>query len=600
MGITVTLAVVSCKDNFEDILATIGDRTPEESNPVSGLLVQGTYNPVFGSFALPVGMQSNMLMAYAGWSEADVTFPDGIQGGTADPSGAGRIIDRITAEDMEILRQGENFGQFEIKQGDFFFNMTEGNAGKVYVTVNPSTMDFTGKILSIVNSRDEEAVVKLTELRKSEDLLSFGHTRADNGFYEATASILSEEDARAALVKADDLSPAVLQALQGLYANGGGKLSTLSKTIYNELEGITPAYALKASWDEEDVTHSVYSQYAIAATCFQPLSYKDLSDGNDHDFPVLTPLSGFEFELSKFTFDLDFPAVEIGGQTIDFTLEDVNIDVSGNITVTITVPDVEDNGDGTYTVMTKDVDVVTTPEHLEGFLTEMEESLNSAVSGWNEELQEQLDYAVNILADQVQTQVNDALEGIQGQVDKQISDLVDELTGEFESALNGTIDQINQYIDIYNSVAERLNGLLDTDSYLRPTVLYQSADLNYRQLSNSPDMPTPFALDGGDVVTLLPTSYTGEIAVPAYRKFIGVTDVWETENPSASAQNGDGSCVQLAKDANGQYLMCTPVEGNVRRVPLKLTSKGYTYEIAYTSLDYSGATSTCKFYINVK
>ncbi|MGM9767176.1 MAG: hypothetical protein ACI3Z0_01770 [Candidatus Cryptobacteroides sp.] len=596
-----TLAAVSCKDNCEDILATIADRN-EGVNPVYGLLVQGTCNPVFGSFALPVGLQSNMLMAYAGWSEADVTFPeDGVLNELTKSPVAGKSMDFLTTDDLRILRQGENFEQLEIKQGDFLFDMSEGNAGKVYVTINPNTVDFTGETLSLVNSRDEESVVKLSELKKSEELLSFGHTRADNGFYEATASILSEEDARAALVKADELSPIVSQALMGLYANGGGNLSTLSRAISDQFEGITPAYALKASWTDpgDEVTHSVYSNYSLAATCFQPLSYNSLYKENVPFFPILTPLSGFEFDLSEFTFDSDFPEVEIEGVTIDFQLDSVSIDVTGNITVTITVPDVIDNGDGTYTIVTKNVDVVIKPEDLEDFLTEVEDSLNATFSSWNDELQKQLEDAVNNLAEQVQKQVNDAIEGIQGQVEDQISDLVDDITGEIEGALNGTIEQLNEYIDIYNSVAERLNGLLDINTYLHPTILYQGADGNYYQLSNFYGMPTPFALDGGDVVTLLPTSYTGEIAVPAYRKFIGVTDVWNTDEPFVRAQAGDNTCLQLAKDANNQYLMCTPVDGNVRRVPLKLTGKGYTYEIVYTSLDYSGMTLTSKFYISV-
>lgn len=595
----------SCKDNYEDVLASIGDQNRnEEGNPVSGLLVQGTYNPVFGSFALPVGIQSNMLMAYAGWSVTDVTFPeDGVLIERTKSQPSGRSMDFLTTDDLRILRQGENFDQLQIRQGDFLFEQGEGNAGKVYVTINPNTVDFTGETLALVNSRDEEAAVILSELRRSEDLLGFGHTRADNGFYEATATIPSEEAALASLIKAEDLSPAVSQAILGLYGNGGGTLSTLSRAIYDQFDGITPAYALKASWtapdsDDNDVTHSVYSQYSLAATCLQPLSYRSFSKEEVPLLPVITPLSGFEFDITKLTFDLDFPAVEIDGVTIDFQLDSVSVDVSGNIEVTITVPDIEDNHDGTYTITTKNVNVIIKPEDLEGFLSEVEESLNATISGWNDELQKQLEDAVNKLADQVQSEVNDKLASIQGQVNEQIGDLLEDIKAELEGSLNSTIDQINEYIDIYNSVAERLNSMLNISSYLQPTLLYQANDGDYYQLSNSPFLPTRFVIEDGDAVTLLPTSFTGEIAVPAYRKFIGVTDVWKTDDPSVSAQLGDAACLQLAKDANSQYLMCTPVEGNVRRVPLKAAGKGYSFEIVYTALDYSGVTSTGKYYLS--
>ena len=131
-------------------------------------------------------------------------------------------------------------------------------------------------------------------------------------------------------------------------------------------------------------------------------------------------------------------------------------------------------------------------------------------------------------------------------------------------------------------------------------MVYKGADGQYHQLSTSPAMPTPLNIDGGDAMTFLPTTYTGEIAVPVYKKFIGVTNVWDSYDPSISAQNGDNICIQYAKDANDQFLMGTPVMGKTHRVPFKVNRKGYTYEIVYSALDYKGVTSTRKYYVTIK
>lgn len=570
---------------------------------VTGVLVQGTYNPVFGSFALPVGIQSNMLMAYTGWSATNVTFPNN--------SSAAEYNNELwlTSADMNILRQGANFKQITLYQGDFLCEETEGNAGTVYVTINPSNVDFTGATLPLVNSRDEESTIKLSALKKSDKLLEFGYSRADNGFYEATASILSSDDAIAAKVEIEPtLMPAVKEALKNIRDRkfSAGSLVDLGQAIYKQFNGILPAYAMKAAWTAQDINgidinHAVYSQYNLAATCFQPLSFKFLYDVNLPNLPTITPLTGFEFDLSQFTFNMDFPPVNINGVTLDFELQHINIDVTGNIVVTIKVPDVIDNHDGTYTVTEKNVDVKITPADLAGFIAEVESSINGSIDGWNASIQAEFENAMNTLVGQIQTQVNDMLASVEGQINDKISDLIQDLEDEVQGKIDGAINKANDYINIYNSVAERLNAYINNaNNYLQVMMVYKGADGQYHQLSTSPAMPTPLNIDGGDAMTFLPTTYTGEIAVPVYKKFIGVTNVWDSYDPSISAQNGDNICIQYAKDANDQFLMGTPVMGKTHRVPFKVNRKGYTYEIVYSALDYKGVTSTRKYYVTIK
>ncbi|MGM9742719.1 MAG: hypothetical protein ACI3ZC_06640 [Candidatus Cryptobacteroides sp.] len=597
--------ICSCNDDLEDILAASGepDKVETEDNQIAGILVQGTYNPYFGSFALPIGIQSNMLLTYAGLSQKDVVFPD------SNPASEYDNQTCLTASDMQILSQGGNYEKLTIKNGDFLCDLYEGNAGKVYVTVNPSTVDCTGEQLTLVNSRDEESVVKLSALTRSEDLLCFGQTRAaDNGFYEAAASFTDAASAREAMINIEPvMESAVKEALEGIFGNGssGKSLISIPQTIYQQFDGLLPAYALKSTRtisgnDGNESSQSVLSQYSLACACFQPLSFSFLYDANLPNLPVATPLSGYEFDLSKFTFNVDAPKVTIDDQQYSFTLSDVSIDVTGNIQVKITVPNFIDYHDGTYAVSEKQVDVKITPADLENFLTELENSLNTSAGTWSDELSSQLENAINTLVDQIESQVNSALADLQGQVNEQIGDLLEDLKEEMEGAFNKTIGEVNGYIDIYNSIAGRINNSINSiNSTLQPTILYKASDGRHYQLSNSSAIPTQFSIAGGDAITLLPTSCTGEFAVPAYRKFIGVTDVWKTDNPAVSAQNGDSNCAQIAKEANSQYQMCVPVRGDVRRVPLKISGKGYTYCIVYSAVDYTGQVSSQKFYLSI-
>ena len=251
LAVAVLLASVgtfcSCNDDLEDLLAASGepDKVETEDNQVAGILVQGTYNPYFGSFALPIGIQSNMLLTYAGVSQKDVVFPD------SNPASEYDNQTCLTASDMQILSQGGNYERLTIKNGDFLCDLYEGNAGKVYLTVNPSTVDCTGDQLTLVNSRDEESAVKLSALTRSEDLLCFGQTHtADNGFYEASASFPDAASAREAMINIEPaMESAVKEALEGIFGNGssGNSLITIPQTIYQQFDGLLPAYALKHS-----------------------------------------------------------------------------------------------------------------------------------------------------------------------------------------------------------------------------------------------------------------------------------------------------------------------------------------------------------------
>ena len=104
-------------------------------------------------------------------------------------------------------------------------------------------------------------------------------------------------------------------------------------------------------------------------------------------------------------------------------------------------------------------------------------------------------------------------------------------------------------------------------------------------------------LSGGNAVRLFPTTYNAEIAVPTFKKFVAVTNVYGPNGETA--QGGDATCLSLLDKANAQTYMNEVIPGERLSVPFYADQAGYTYEIVYSALDYRGVTSTRQFFIKV-
>ena len=120
---------------------------------------------------------------------------------------------------------------------------------------------------------------------------------------------------------------------------------------------------------------------------------------------------------------------------------------------------------------------------------------------------------------------------------------------------------------------------------LQPTMLVSTTD-GFSLLSSIKAAPT--TIDQASAV-LVPTSFSGEILAPASKKFVAVTKAYDA--------NGNLD-VAAAKAANAGDLNSV-LEGSVRTVEFNGES-GYTYEIAYSAVDYYGMISTTKYYVKVK
>ena len=188
-----TVAIEKLADLFENTMAKL----------ITGIEINRTYNPLFGGFNLPFDVRSNVLVAFHGLlDDYGVRFPTTNAAYYALPEL--EQYDIITEKDLEMLGVedlSEVKGYVKLNGNRYITNRddAEGNAGKVYLTINPTDRDFTGTEFTLIDSRNNTSVVTLSDLKKSDNLIEFGYTRggvvdqSPNGFYEAKATFKAED-----------------------------------------------------------------------------------------------------------------------------------------------------------------------------------------------------------------------------------------------------------------------------------------------------------------------------------------------------------------------------------------------------------------------
>ena len=445
--------VEALKDQVNDIDESI-------KKQITGITVQSTYNNVIGSFALPFGISSNILMTYYGEADTQIEFPTTGTANYVYPENA------LTEEDWQML--GLTYVDvFEAQGGSILMSNAKDNAGTIYVTINPSNVDFAGQTLKLVNSQDQESGIKLGALVKSNKVINFGVSRAtDNGFYEAPAK-LSKDDINNVKVNIIDGWKQVITDM--VNQHNGTSIAAFVKQLNDQLNGILPANAVKATWSDPVVgERSVYSQYGIAATAFKPLGF-GIAD--------------------KF-------AQKVG----DAANEGVNF-----------------------------ID-----RHVDGI--------------------DDLDFTLT-LADM--------------------------------STTVSAKDKLHSFLDKVNQKTQTLSKR--TRNFFLPTLVVSGNSTGTKILSR--DIKNPTKISDASV-TLFPTTYSGEVLAPCFKKHVACVNVYRNDR---SAKQGSAACKTALKEFN-TGLLNKVVDGQVFEIPASV-KEGYIYEIAYSALDYRGQIVTRRYYV---
>ena len=539
-------------DRLDLVEQDVEDLRSDLNNMLTSILIQGTYNPVIGTFNLPTGTNTTILCALYGRNAgASMAWPEDAQLGDGtypfDPSVIG-AIDNID------LVNGDTF----VSDGD------QGFAGKVYMTVNPNTVDLSNVTFTLVNSQDEASPIVLNAPVPSDEVLSFGWTRAaSNGFYEAEGYVDVDKVQSCKVTKNIDveaLKDLAKDALSGLQEKSLN-ISNAYKIIEENISAVLPAYGVKATWaDTQGEEHSVYSNYNLAATTIKPLSFDFLKGKSLDKIPTISPI---EFDVD---FYLDYPTYNyIDYPSLNLQVYVVSDVMYGNKVVV-----------GVY-VNKADADAYCA-EHPDAVV----EARKFDVAGLNDFIDQINDEIIGKLTKDIETLEHQIVDQTQKNVNKALSDVNDKV-----------ITRVN---NIINKVNARLT---DLNHYLQPVMLY-AGESSWYTVSNVWYAPTPvWTGDGG--MLLEPTSLTAEMFAPAYRKYVAVTNVWDAEDPTVSAVNGDATCKAALEAANGGMNMKTILSGRVDcLLETKASYKGLVFEVTYAALDYSGKTAFSHSYLRFK
>ena len=525
---------------------------------ITGVIIQAAYSPVLGNGSLPLGIQTNLLAAYASKATADVDFPSIYNEDYAD----GTTV--LTDADKAYLdKSGFWPATVSLAKGDYVISDRDDNAGKLYLTVNPTNIDFEGTEFALVNSKGQESRMQLTPLKASEEVLNFGWTRSvgvenasANGFYEVNAKVTKENiEKMQANINTEMFKKAFKEQLN---SKGTGLVSyaaamDLARAVYSSLEPLQ-RFGVRATWQDATVDggeRSYTSAFDIAATVIKPLGFGFTIPENKYTrFPV------FDTEYLKNKF-------HIKG---DFSLDVITDKATSEKKIWLIV-------------------------------------LNSSLVGseWNAN--------------------HTTFEGYhcyeqQGYVYIDVTPLYQEVYGDLETALtpyqdvvaqaNKRIDWVVSYIDRYNKYATKANKFIrNANNLLQPVLLWCDGQ-NFGQLGGmvSGNYAVGTIVPAGGAVALVPTTYTLELLAPAYKKSVICTNVYKDGWSAQGA--GDRLGMETALKNVNEALKAGKFdlfEGQSLKNEFIFEAKseyeGMTFEFAYTALDYAGKIAGRKFYLTV-
>ena len=486
---------------------------------------------------------------------------------------------------------------FKVKKGNVLGK--NGNAGYIYVSLNPTELDPSLVQVELVNSQGEPAKgFKLGAIENTDKVLTYGYTRATskNGFYQIPVIASDPQNDDFALDKGS-LKEAAKTVLGELKDPKGNDLdlSKVAAALYkNNLNNKLTAYTVKATYYLYDAEKGemvkktqVAPAYNLAAFAIKPVSFNFLKDN-----ATLDKLSGWAVEnfqlpslsskLGKFMDALNFQIKNENGKQIKMYSM-----LSGK-----NVAAYED-GDDVILVNTTTGDKFTLPntkisKDFSGFKYDNNVWERTPEVYYDEfgmpHYTVYLRHIANLATENYERVY--VFETTDNTVDELITSINGQIAGKLQPIKN-VLSNVNAK---WENVIAKVNPLLkkvsskigSANKMLQPTILYMDQNGNPNTLSTiGGRLGTRFV--GTGATTLYATSWTAELLAPAYKKQIFVKE------PGAEILvNGKAT-------KEGETF-----DGSLNKVIFNATKGNTTYTIVYKAVDYSGIEVEKTFYVNVK
>ena len=450
-----------------------------------------------------------------------------------------------------------------------------GNAGYLYVSLNPTEIDPSLVKVELVNSQGEPAKgFKLGAIDNTDKVLTFGTKAATvsaNGFYQVPV-IASDPQNDGVEFDKGALAAAAKNALNELRNPKGNDLdlSKIASALYKNIPVLT-AYGVKAEYYlynpntetlelTKTVKHAV-SDYDIAAFAVKPVSFKFLEDNATLD--KLSDWAVENFRLPSLSSKLD--------KVIDALNVEISYDKADEFyTYSVITP----NGlfcqqDGNDVVIYGKGTDLNNGQLVNGELYRIK---NATVEKKFVSTGGSAAEFVFVIKTKDSTIV-DLLASANEQIAKKLQPVKNVLSN-VNSKWENVIAKVNPLLKKVSSKIGSANKLL------QPTILYVDQNGNPNTLSTiGGRLGTRFVGTGATI--LYATSWTAELLAPAYKKSISVLE--------------KGATVTLT---NGKSA-AEPFDGSVNKVIFN-AKKADEYTIVYKAIDYSGIEVEKTFHVVVK
>ena len=561
------------QEQIDDLKADVEKILKALRTEITGITVQAAVNPIFGSFAYPIDVQSNVLAAYYGEvinaGEMGYDFPAGDEYADVWASGTPAIL---RSELAEINPQNV----YHVEDG-ILMNEGAGNAGKLYVTVNPSNVDFDGKFFTLRTSDNQVSKVTLSSLEPCTEQLKWGSQRASaNGFYVANAEIKKDDVKDVTLcfdMKTSQIKNDVKNIMSDWSKTGVADVAKLALTVVSGMKADVPRLGVQAQWQDATTGDwkNYVSKYDLAAFSVKPLGF-DFLHNADYSEGIIKLQNKLTAKEKAFSQEL-----------INMIAGAINVEIglpanAGNI---VTSPD----GKVELVISSLSVDFQTVPStvtieagkfgEFDGTkIPETNQTLTiESIKGSGSAPEQRID--ITSLFDSIKNGLEGALSGVDG------------IGGKIEQVLNKVINVQNKLFGKVASVAKNPNR------FLQPALIAQS-DAGYFYPSRMHVAPT--SVKKGTKLKLYPTTLTGETVIPAFKKYVAVCGAWDAKDMNKTVNpkkfNTDGTAMNAVFDGS-EYNLQKPFEYTVD------APAGTVLEIIYECLGYNGKIAAKKYYIKV-
>lgn len=447
-----------------------------------------------------------------------------------------------------------------------------GNAGYLYVSLNPTEIDPALVKVELVNSQGEPAKgFTLGAIENTDKVLTFGTKAASaNGFYQVPV-IASDPQNDGVEFDKGALAAAAKNVLNELRnpKENDLDLSKIASALYKNIPVLT-AYGVKAEYYlynpdtknlelKKTVKHAV-SDYDIAAFAVKPVSFNFLKDNATLD--KLSDWAVENFRLPSLSSKLNkvIDAIKVDLPSSTSKVEVATVLAATDVTV------VAENGKVNF-YKNGETNPVASYDDATAVVEKVGEvAVDNNHTQYIYKITSKVDAVSNVLAD-LQNSINGQLEPIKNNINK--------VGDKWENV----IAKVNPLL---KKVASKIGS---ANKLLQPTILYVDQNGNPNTLSTiGGRLATRFV--GRGATPLYATSWTAELLAPAYKKRITVKTV--EGNGHASVTLADGKSA------------AEPFPGSVNKVNFYTNDPG-TYAITYNAIDYTGVEAVEKtYYVVVK